>query len=82
MVRLMALVNISYKEVGRSNLIDQKCGFSLTRLILILNETLWGVAVVDYSVKVKSLWPGAFQWRIYYHRMCGQLSTTCSNLLK
>ena len=25
------------------------------------------------------LWPGASQWRIYYHRMWGQLSTTCSN---
>ena len=28
------------------------------------------------------LWPGASQWRIYYHRMWVQLSTTCSNLLK
>ena len=28
------------------------------------------------------LWPGASQWRIYYHRMWGQLSTTCSNVLK
>ena len=27
------------------------------------------------------LWPGASQWRIYYHGMWGQLSTTCSNLL-
>ena len=27
------------------------------------------------------LWPGASQWRIYYHRMWGQLSTTCSNVL-
>ena len=24
------------------------------------------------------LWPGAKQWRIYYHRMWDQLSTTCS----
>ena len=24
-------------------------------------------------------WPGASHWRIYYHRMWGQLSTTCSN---
>ena len=24
----------------------------------------------------------ASQWRIYYHRMWGQLSTTCSNVLK
>ena len=32
---------------------------------------------------VKSLlWPGDSQWRIYYHRMCGQLSTAWSNLLK
>ena len=22
------------------------------------------------------------EWRIYYHRMWGQLSTTCSNILK
>ena len=28
------------------------------------------------------LWPGASKWRIYYHRMFSQLSTTCSNLLK
>ena len=25
---------------------------------------------------------GASQWRIYYHRMWGQLSTTCINVLK
>ena len=36
-----------------------------------------------YKVKRESLlWPGASQWRIYYHRMWGQLSTTCSNVLK
>ena len=28
------------------------------------------------------IWPGASQFRTYYHRMWGQLSTTCSNLLK
>ena len=28
------------------------------------------------------LWPGASQQRIYYHRVCGQLSTTCCDLLK
>ena len=33
-------------------------------------------------VKKSLLWPGASQWRIYYHRMWGQLSTTCSNGLK
>ena len=27
-------------------------------------------------------WPGASQWRIYYHRMWVQLLTTCSNVLK
>ena len=32
-------------------------------------------------VKKNLLWPGASQWKIYYHRMWGQLSTTCSNLL-
>ena len=32
--------------------------------------------------KKSLLWPGAFKWRIYYHRMWGRLSTTCSNLLK
>ena len=31
---------------------------------------------------MSSIWPGASQWRIYYHRMRGQLSTTCSNILK
>ena len=29
--------------------------------------------------KVSLLWPGPSQWRIYYHRMWDQLSTTCSN---
>ena len=33
-------------------------------------------------IKKRLLWPGASQWRIYYHRMWGQLSTTFSNLLK
>ena len=33
-------------------------------------------------VKKSLLWLGASQWRIYYHRMWGQLSTTRSNLLK
>ena len=28
------------------------------------------------------LWPGASQWRIYYHRIWVQLSTTFSNVLK
>ena len=36
-----------------------------------------------YVFKRESLlWAGASQWRIYCHRMWGQLSTTCSNLLK
>ena len=40
--------------------------------------------VKDSPTKVKQglQWLGASQWRIYYHRMRGQLSTTCSNLLK
>ena len=38
-----------------------------------LHYIRWGVSL---------LWPGASQWGIYYHRMWGQLSTTCSNLLK
>ena len=33
-------------------------------------------------VKGSLLWLGASQWRIYYHRMRVQLSTTCSNVLK
>ena len=38
---------------------------------------------IDKKVKVKSsMAAGASKWRIYYHRMWGQLSTTCSNLLK
>ena len=32
--------------------------------------------------KEKSSMAGASLWRILYHRMWGQLSTTCSNLLK
>ena len=36
-----------------------------------------------YKVKkVKSSMARSLQWRIYYHRMWGQLSTTCSNVLK
>ena len=35
------------------------------------------------SAKRKSLlWLGASQWRIYYHRIWDQLSTTCSDVLK
>ena len=30
-------------------------------------------------LKKSRIWPKAFQWRIYYHRMWVQLSTTCSN---
>ena len=29
--------------------------------------------------RLSLLWPGASQWRIYYHRIWGQLSTTYSN---
>ena len=38
---------------------------------------------LHHRKKCKSLlWPGAFQYRIYYHRIWGQLPTTGSNLLK
>ena len=33
---------------------------------------------IQMSSKV-FFWPGAFQWRIYYHDSCGKLSTTCCN---
>ena len=33
-------------------------------------------------MKKSLLWPGASQWRFYYHRMWGELSTTFSNVLK
>ena len=35
-----------------------------------------GMVVLEWLVKVSLLWPGASQWRIYYHRMSGELSTT------
>ena len=35
-----------------------------------------------HAVKEKSSMVGASQWRIYYHRMWGQLLTICSNVLK
>ena len=35
-----------------------------------------------YCVIESLLWAGASQWRIYYHRMWVQLSTTWSNVLK
>ena len=34
------------------------------------------------TIEHSLLWPGASQWRIYYHRICVQLSTTYSNVLK
>ena len=38
---------------------------------------------VEQTRKGKSLlWPLASQWRIYYHKMWVQLSTTYSNVLK
>ena len=39
-------------------------------------------AVCRILSKVSLLWPGSSQWRIYYHRMWGQLSITCNNRLK
>ena len=51
-----------------------KEGESRGILVFICKSLSW--------IKVSLLWPGACQWRIYYHRICGQLSTTCSNLLK
>ena len=38
--------------------------------------------IIQVKKRKNLLWPGASQWRIYYHRMWGQLSTTCSNVLK
>ena len=40
--------------------------------------------LIPHTRKVKEslLWPGTSQWRIYYHRMWSQLSTTFSNALK
>ena len=32
-----------------------------------------------YNVKLRLLWPGALQWRIYYNCLWDQLSTTFSN---
>ena len=37
--------------------------------------------LIGQNQKKSVPWPGASQWRIYYHRMWGQLSTTCSNIL-
>ena len=39
------------------------------------------IVLVMLVIGKSLLWPGASQWRIYYHRMWGQLSTTCSNVL-
>ena len=43
-----------------------------------------GFSVILHSSEVTFffLWPRASQKRIYYQRMWGQLSTTCSNVLK
>ena len=35
-----------------------------------------------FGKKGSLLWPGGAQWRIYYHKMWGQLSTTLQQLLK
>ena len=58
-------------------------------LIAILNGTFFARLYSPsfgrsfaYQNRIILLWPGASQWRICYHRMWGQLSTTCSNLLK
>ena len=53
-----------------TSLLDQKELTSLLALLLISN---W---LIDWLI---NLWPRASQWRIYYHRMWVQLSTTCSN---
>ena len=43
---------------------------------------MWLLVPKNMNIKGSLLWPGASQWRIYNHRMWGQLSTTCSNVLK
>ena len=56
----------------------------------LLEEQIAAVVVLErgkkndamWHVPQSLLWPGATQWRIFYHRMWGQLSTTCSNVLK
>ena len=67
--------------------------YNNTRLIAWrdFNDNVWGFKNIFNVNKVQMwskgekkespLWPGASKWRIYYHTMWGQLSTTCSNVL-
>ena len=47
-----------------------------------LQTSFLNIAVISYCSNFNIAQRGASQWRIYYHTMWGQLSTTCSNLLK
>ena len=40
------------------------------------------VSWFSYKVKKILIWPGVSQWKIYYRRKLGKLSTTCNNLTK
>ena len=55
----------------------------LPELVTPQLEITWDSSCCNTHNRHKSLlWPGASQWRIYYRRKWGQLSTTCSNALK
>ena len=56
----------------KSEVLSSKASYQLGQCPQCSYELTW------YSL----LWPGASQWRIYYHRKWGQLSTTFSNALK
>ena len=47
-------------------------------LFFYLNVFLLFPYLTKEYKKKSLLWPEASQWRIYYHRMWGKLSTTCS----
>ena len=70
---------ISYSLLRDDSLIESYyCRFIIAPLGW--TDLVWPTKLLLLVIKKSCLlWPGPSQWRIYYHRMWGQLSTTCSN---
>ena len=52
--------------------------FHLSLVLITYNYLI----VQQLKKRLSLLRPGTAQCRIYYYRMCGQLSTTCSNAIE
>ena len=76
---------LKYSKNDKSSTLPEKYvgnpSCKLQAFILELQDLLFNKNIFK-NVQLKTLWPGASHWRIYYDWMWGQLLTTCSNLVK